>query len=160
MTELPPLTEAKPLTGAEEHAETIREFIAAQDEPSDFVLGALAALEGEIARLIRGLEGAKDWAARSGATGLEQWCSEALSPTGKLATFPPDATAGDLISRALHCRELAEKDGVIKALADALDAHGARGNMNDPEWHSFHCIEDGHDAACEAARAALRLAGR
>lgn len=39
------------MTTAEEHAETIREFVVAQDEPSDFVLSALAAMEGQIKAL-------------------------------------------------------------------------------------------------------------
>lgn len=71
----------------------------------------LEAKNTEIARLIRGLEGAKDWAARSGATGLEQWCFEALNPTGKLEVFSPVApVAPD------------PRDATIKALTDALEA--------------------------------------
>jgi nucleotide-binding universal stress UspA family protein len=96
----------------------------------------------EIVRLRCALEGARDWAARSGASGLEQWCSEALSPTGALAVFPPaDPPMPD------------PKDATIKALADVLEAireHGRNARWIDGVFR---------DLPAEAA-AALRLAGR
>lgn len=96
---------SEPLTTAEEHAETIRDFIREQDEPSDFAFDALNRLEQEIARLRRALEGAKDWAIRSDASGLAQWCSEALNPTGALTVFQPPTTSatGDRLCFCVCC---------------------------------------------------------
>lgn len=59
---------------------------------------------------------------------------------------------GDTMIRALHQSELAEKDAVIKALADALERYGYMCRVQDPADPCF-CI------GCET-RAALRLAGR
>ncbi len=107
-----------------------------------------------VARLIRGIEGVKDWAARSGATGLEQWCAEALSPTGKLAVFPPAAPTGP-----------DPKAAMIKALADALEETAPRKGPNlGPCWCTHVDFipprDDLHGVICVRWRAALRLAGR
>lgn len=90
----------------------------------------MAGSEEEIARLRHAIEGVKDWAARSGATGLEQWCSEALEPTGKLAAFPSatEFTATEtnkltaIIRAALHEAGPGAKGRALKALADLESA--------------------------------------
>lgn len=89
-----------------------------------------AAFVVQVARLRRALEGVKDWAARSGATGLEQWCSEALSPTGALAVFPPVVTADPKDARivALEAERitLLEESTTLHARIWELEAEVAR----------------------------------
>lgn len=109
-----------------------------------------ARLLSEIDRLRRGLEGAKDWAARSGASGLEQWCSEALKPTGALALF-------------VLLTEPDPRDATIKALADALSDTAPVVGAAGPCWcDPMMEKKNGRhwEAACVSRRAALRLAGR
>ena len=109
----------------------IEELTALRKERQEIldVLQAKARLitekDAEIARLRRAIEDVKGWAARSGVTGVEQWCSEALEPTGKLAAFPlaTEFTATEtkltaIIRAALHEAGPGARGRALKALAD------------------------------------------
>lgn len=67
---------------------------------------------------------------------------------------------GELISRALHRREMAQKDEIIKALADALDMLNGRMVTNYESHPGHHEIQNITNAERGMVRSALLRAGR
>lgn len=136
-------------------------------------LNELDAKDAEIARLKQLLDsaGGEDPTLRLSDEKFEavkQAFSKPQKATPALkALLSPATPGGDTISRALHRRELAEKDVTIKALADALEGTcvgGAGDGKGSPCWcltfKAFRDGEEDHDKYCRPKRAALRLAGR
>lgn len=150
-------------TDMQDHIETVREFVMAQEEPSDFVIDALRRVEGEHlnrnAELER-LKAERDEARRSGAL-LAVALRDAMAALGHPDTETPVLTAQRVMEehrKALENERQALRN-VLAQLRETLAEHGERalgdglvGILNGIEAALLRARNEGIDKAITLAR--------